>query len=260
MERGKFMDLMLAGRTALVTGASAGIGVGIANCLAREGVRLALAGRNRSALEMVAERAREHGAPDVLVLVGDVATVAGCQSVADGALAALGGRVDILINNAGGSRPLGLAEETEEFWEEAHALNFASARRITKPVVAPMREHGFGRIINVTGALYGKAVNGAGPSKAALLAWSRAKSFELAPYGITVNCVAPGRINSVQILERLHPTEASRESYIRENIPAGRFGEPEEFGALVAFLSSPVAGYISGAHIPVDGAAVRIAV
>ncbi|MEZ5817468.1 MAG: SDR family oxidoreductase [Hyphomicrobiaceae bacterium] len=254
------MDLQLAGRGALVTGASAGIGVGIAECLAREGVRLVLAGRNRGALEAVAARATSLGAPFVISVEGDVATEHGCAAVAAGALEALGGRVDILVNNAGGSRPLGGAEETEQFWEEAQALNFASARRITRPLLAPMKAAGFGRIVNITGALYGKSVNGAGAAKAALVAWARALSFELAPHGITVNCVAPGRINSVQILERLHPTEQSREAYIRDNIPMGRFGEPKELGALVAFLASPLAGYISGAHIPVDGAAVRIAV
>ncbi|MGE3918258.1 MAG: SDR family NAD(P)-dependent oxidoreductase [Hyphomicrobiaceae bacterium] len=254
------MDLRLEGRTALVTGASAGIGIGIAVCLAREGVRLALAGRNREALADVAAKVRAAGAPMAAIVMGDVATSAGCKEVADGALEALGGRVDILVNNAGGSRPLGQSEETEAFWEEAHALNFASARRVTKPLLAPMKAAGFGRIVNITGAIFGKAINGAGPSKAALLAWSRAQSFELAPHGITVNCVAPGRINSVQILERLHPTEASRAAFILDNIPAGRFGEPEELGVLVAFLASPVAGYISGAHIPVDGASVRIAV
>jgi 3-oxoacyl-[acyl-carrier protein] reductase len=88
----------------------------------------------------------------------------------------------------------------------------------------------------------------------------RALSFELVPHGITVNCVAPGRINTVQILERLHPTEASRQAFIRDNIPAGHFGEPEELAAIVAFLASPLADYISGAHIPVDGGALRIAV
>ncbi|MGE0765245.1 MAG: SDR family NAD(P)-dependent oxidoreductase [Hyphomicrobiaceae bacterium] len=254
------MDLKLSGRTALVTGASAGIGIGITECLAREGTRLVLAGRNREALERVAARAREIGAQSAAIAVGDVATLAGCSSVVAAALDALDGRVDILINNAGGSRPLGQAEETEEFWNEAQALNFASARRITRPLLAPMKANGFGRVISITGALYGKSVNGAGAAKAALVAWARALSFELAPHGITVNCVAPGRINSVQILERLHPTEASRDSFIRDNIPMGRFGEPEELGALVAFLASPLAGYISGAHIPVDGAAVRIAV
>jgi 3-oxoacyl-[acyl-carrier protein] reductase len=254
------MDLKLAGRTALVTGASAGIGIGITGCLAREGMRLVLAGRNRDALERVASRATELGAQSVAIAIGDIATPEGCEDVVASALTELGGRVDVLVNNAGGSRPLGQAEETEAFWEEAQALNFSSARRITKPLLAPMKNNGFGRIINITGALYGKSINGAGAAKAALVAWARALSFELAPHGITINCVAPGRINSVQILERLHPTEASREAYIRDNIPMGRFGEPEELGALVAFLASPLAGYISGAHIPVDGGAVRIAV
>mgnify|MGYP000028690620 CR=1 FL=1 len=254
------MDLKLGGRTALVTGASAGIGVGIAMCLAREGVRLALAGRNKEALARVAGEVRATGAAAAEIVVGDVATKVGCEAVAGNALAALGGCVDILVNNAGGSRPLGKADETEAFWDEALALNFSSARRITRQLLPPMKAAGFGRVINITGAIFGKSVNGAGASKAALLAWSRQLSFELAPHGVTVNCVAPGRINSVQILERLHPTEGSRAAFIRDNIPMGRFGEPEELGALVAFLASPVAGYISGAHVPVDGGAVRIAV
>lgn len=253
------MDLQLAGRTALVTGASAGIGVGIAESLAREGVRLALAGRNRDALNAVAERVRSVGGMHPHVISADIATLTGAQTIATEARAQLGGRVDILVNNAGGSRPL-KGEETEAFWEEAHALNFDAARRLTTPLLPAMKAAGFGRVINITGALYGKAVNGASPAKAALLAWSRALSFELAPHGITVNCVAPGRINSVQILEKLHPTEASREAYIRDNIPAGRFGEPSELAGLVAFLASPLAGYINGTSIPVDGAAVRIGV
>lgn len=253
------MDLKLSGRTALVTGASAGIGAGIAEALAREGVRLVVAGRRREALEEVARRATSLGAPAATIAIGDVATRAGCRAVTETALDDLGGRVDILVNNAGAARPL-KGEDTETLWEEAHALNFTSARRITEPLIGPMKAAAFGRIINVTGAIYAKAVTGAIPSKAALLSWSRALSFELVPHGITVNCVAPGRINSVQILERLHPTEASRQAFIRDNIPAGRFGEPEELAGIVAFLASPLAGYISGAHIPVDGGAVRIAI
>ena len=251
------MDLLLSGRTALVTGASAGIGIGIAECLAREGVHLALAGRNAQALADVADRIAKSGAPPPAVVVGDVTTADGVAKIADASLAALGGRVDILVNNAGGSRPL-KGDETEEFWEEAFALNFTSARRLTKPLVAPMKAVGFGRVVNITGALFANAMNGAAPAKSALLSWSRALSFELVPHGITVNCIAPGRINSVQILERLHPTEASREAFIRQNIAAGRFGEPQELGNLVAFLASPLAGYISGVNIAVDGGAVRL--
>lgn len=252
------MDLDIEGRAALVTGASAGIGTGIAECLAREGARLVLAGRNRAALDAVARGVTALGAKAAIVVEGDVASEAGARGVAAAALAAMGGRIDILVNNAGGSRPLAGAE-SEAFWAEAFELNFQSARRITGALLPAMKAARWGRVVNITGAIFGKAVNGAGPAKAALLAWSRAMAFELAPHGITVNCVAPGRINSVQILEKLHPTEASRQDYIRQNIPAGRFGEPAELGNLVAFLASPLAGYVSGAHIPVDGGAVRIA-
>jgi 3-oxoacyl-[acyl-carrier protein] reductase len=120
------MDLKLSGRTALVTGASAGIGTGIAEALAREGVRLVLAGRRREALEEVARRATSLGASAATIAVGDVATEVGCRAVTETALGALGGRVDILVNNAGAARPL-KGEDTEAFWEEALALNFTSA-------------------------------------------------------------------------------------------------------------------------------------
>jgi 3-oxoacyl-[acyl-carrier protein] reductase len=253
------MDLQLKGRTAIVTGASAGIGAGIAECLAREGTTLALAGRNGAALEQVAARVRSIGAPAAHVVIGDVGTLEGARAIADTARDVLGGRVDILVNNVGSSRPL-KGEETEAFWAEAFDLNFASARRVTGRIAPIMKTAGFGRIINITGALYGKAINGAAPSKAALLSWSRALAFELAPHGITVNCVAPGRINSVQIRERLHPTEESRQAFIRDNIPIGRFGEPTELGNVVTFLASPLASYVSGAHIPVDGGGVRLGV
>jgi 3-oxoacyl-[acyl-carrier protein] reductase len=102
-------------------------------------------------------------------------------------------------------------------------------------------------------------MNAASPAKAALQSWSRSLAIELAPFGVTVNCIAPGRINSVQILERLHPTEESRRRYVEENIPAGRFGEPRDIANLVAFLASPCASYITGVTIPVDGGLLRLA-
>jgi 3-oxoacyl-[acyl-carrier protein] reductase len=251
------MDLQLGGKTALVTGASAGIGTGIAKALAAEGVRLAIAGRNAGALETVAAEIAAAGGAKAAIVVGDIAIDAGPAQIADAALKALGGRVDILINNAGGSRPM--QEDDDEVWLESFNLNFTGARRLTMRLAPAMKEARWGRIISLTGALTGAKLNAAGPAKAALATWSRTLAFELGPFGITVNTIAPGRINSVQILTRLHPTEQSRADYIRQNIPVGYFGEPEDVGRLAAFLASPLARYISGAAIPVDGGAVRMA-
>jgi 3-oxoacyl-[acyl-carrier protein] reductase len=252
------MDLQLSGKTALVTGASAGIGTGIALCLAKEGVRLVITGRNEKALREVASQITAADGTAPVIVAADIATDSGPRKIADAALQALGGRVDILINNAGGSRPI-QGEDSDEFWSEAYNLNFVSARKLTGLIVPAMKAARFGRIMNITGAMTGQKLNAAGPAKAALATWSRTLAFELGPYGITVNTIAPGRINSVQILTRLHPTEQSRVDYIKQNIPAGYFGEPEDLGNLVAFLASPLARYISGAAIPVDGGAVRMA-
>ena len=192
--------------------------------------------------------------------IGDVGTLEGALAIADTAPRMRWAAASISWSTMRAPRDRSKGEETEAFWAEAFDLNFASARRVTGRIAPIMKTAGFGRIINITGALYGKAMNGAAPSKAALLSWSRMLAFELAPHGITVNCVAPGRINSVQIRERLHPTEESRQAFIRDNIPMGRFGEPTELGNVVTFLASPLASYVSGAHIPVDGGGVRLGV
>jgi 3-oxoacyl-[acyl-carrier protein] reductase len=251
------MDLQLIGKTALVTGASAGIGTGIVEALAREGVQLAICGRNRAALEDLSAKLVADVGRKPAIIVGDIATATGPADIAAAALAAFG-RADILINNAGGSRPIA-GEDNEELWEESFNLNFTGARKLTMRLVPAMKQARWGRIMNLTGAMVGQKLNAAGPAKAALATWSRTLAFELGPFGITVNTIAPGRINSVQILTKLHPTEQSRADYIRQNIPAGYFGEPRDIGGLVAFLASPLARYISGAAIPVDGGAVRLA-
>ncbi len=252
------MDLQLDGKTALVTGASAGIGAGIALSLATEGVHVALCGRSIDGLERVASEIVVAGGCKPVVVVGDVGSMEGPGDIAPRALFALGGRLDILVSCAGGSRPI-LDDDTDRFWDEAFDLNFAAARRLTQLVVPDMRAAGWGRIVSVSGATVSQKLNATVPAKAALVSWSRALAFELAPHGITVNTVAPGRINSIQTLTKLHPTEQSRAEYIRQNIPAGYFGDPVDIGSLVAFLASPLARYINGAAIPVDGGAVRLA-
>lgn len=249
------MELGLEGRTALVTAASGGIGAGIAAALADAGVRVAISGRTPATLAQVADglASRPGGRP--AIVVGDIAATDGPARIAADALAALGGQVDILVNNAGGSRPVA-GEADDAFWVEALTLNFLTARRLTDLIVPGMKARRWGRIVNLSGAVVAPRLNAAAPAKAALVSWSRTLSSELGAHGITVNTIAPGRIHSAQI-ERMHPTAQAKADYIRQNIPAGYFGEPHDIGHLVAFLASPLARYINGAAIPVDGGAVR---
>ncbi|WP_281683469.1 SDR family oxidoreductase [Thalassobaculum salexigens] len=249
------MDLKLAGKVALVTGASAGIGAGIARVLAAEGATLALTARRRDRLEdLAAELAAvgaASGAPAPTVIEADLMADDGPAAVRAAVLKAHG-RLDILINNAGSSRTVPV-DAPDSAWDEAMMLKFTMGRRLTTAFLPELRAHGWGRIIHVTGILEPTTTNAGLAGCAATHAWAKGMSRDLAPEGITVNCLPPGRIVSEQIMNRLHPTEESRQAFIDANIPAGRFGEPEEFGNLVAFLCSPLADYITGCVIPVDG-------
>jgi 3-oxoacyl-[acyl-carrier protein] reductase len=250
------VDLKLRGLTALVTGASQGIGRVIARDLAREGVQIAVAARRTHLLEKLAAEIISEGHSRPHLLSCDLYREGAPEELAGEAAAKLG-RVDILINAAGGSRPIPF-EASKEQWNEGMLLNFWRLRELTHAVIPGMKERGFGRIINLTGTSEPKALNAAFTAKAAVHVWAKGISREFAKYGITINCLQPGRIRSEQIDKR-YPTEESRREFAVAEIPAERFGLPEELGDLAIFLASPRAGYITGTVIPVDGGMSRFA-
>ncbi len=251
------MDLKLRGKSCLVTGASRGIGRGAAKVLAAEGCRLAIVARREELLAEVADEIAAAGHERPLVIVEDLTRQGACEGVRDRVNAAFGG-LDVLVNNAGGSRPV-TWDAGEDAWREGMALNFEAVRRLTNQFIPGMQAKRWGRILNITGANEPPGVNIASVAKAAVHNWAKGLSRELAKDGITVNCLPPGRINSEQILERLHPTEENRQAFIAANVPAGYFGEPEDMAYLIAFLASPLARYITGEVIHVDGGMHRFA-
>ncbi len=251
------MDLGLRGKVCLVTGASSGIGRATAVLLAAEGARVVGTARSEAAFAAVAGEARAAGGSDPVLLVADLAAAGAADRLA-GAVLAQAGPMDVLVNNAGGSRPMAVPDDGAA-WAEGMRLGFEAPRRLAELLLPPMLERGWGRVVNVTGAIVAKRFNAAGAAKAALESWSRMAAGTYAAQGVTVNCVAPGRLNSVQILERLHPTEEGRRAFIAQNIPAGRFGEARDAAAVIAFLASEGAGYVTGVTIPVDGGALRYA-
>ena len=250
------MDLQLKGKTALVTGASQGIGRAIAKMLAAEGVKVCIAARRRNLLDVLAQEITAAGGIAPAIIETDIMQDGAPQRLADAARAALG-HVDILINSAGGSRPAIPIDAPEEEWDSVMTLNFVRVRQLTHAVLPDMIKGRWGRVINISGKSEPDALLAASPAKAAVHAWSKGLSREVGKRGITVNCIPPGRIMSEQIRRKYSDEFRAQES--AQDIPVGRYGEPEELAALAVFLSSPLASFITGTLMPVDGGMRRFA-
>ncbi len=243
------MDLQLGGRTALVTGASMGIGRGIALALAAEGARVAVVARRKALLDELVVEIERVQAPRAAIIVQDIMAPDAPARIAAAGVQALG-KVEILVNCAGGSRPLPI-DAAEERWEEALTLNFTRLRQLTTALLPGMIERKWGRVINITGKSEPDRINAAFAAKAAVHSWAKGLSREVGKFGITVNSIAPGRIISEQIL-RNYPEE-ERKRFSDTEIPVGEYGQPADLAGLAVFLASPRGRYITGTVIPVDG-------
>ena len=259
------MDLGLKGKAALVTGASRGIGRGIALELAREGCRVALCARGKEALDAAAAEVRALGVQTVAT-AADVTTAAGVQQAFDAATAAFGA-VDILVNNVGGSTGSSFLETGDADWQRAIDLNLWPAVRLSRLVVPSMRARGGGAILVGTSSTVKEPFPNLALSnvmRAGVTALVKTLALELAPDQIRVNSLLPGRIatDRLNYLDQANATKAGitadeQRQRAMATIPAGRYGEPDEFGRAGAFLLSNAASYITGAALQVDGGLLR---
>jgi 3-oxoacyl-[acyl-carrier protein] reductase len=244
------MDLELSGKVAVVTGTSVGLGREIAKVLAAEGARTVIVARRANLLATLQDEIERAGGARPLALPLDLYTPDAPTRIREAALSAYG-RVDILINNAGGSRPIPW-DSPDAAWDESFSINFTAVRRTTHALLPGMIERRWGRVLCVTGTAEPSGVNAAVAAKAGVHAWAKGLSREMGRHGITINCLSPGRVHSEQIDQRLHPTPESQAEFAR-NIPLGYFGDPSDVAFLAAFLCSPKARYITGERIHVDG-------
>jgi 3-oxoacyl-[acyl-carrier protein] reductase len=248
------VDLGIAGRTALVMGASRGIGRGIAESLAREGVKVAISSRSQDSLDAVA--AEIDG--EVRGFAADTDDLDRLEKLPAEVEESLGA-VDILIANTGGpSAGRSLDNELDE-WEAAYRSLVLAPRVLIESVLTGMRQRGFGRIVNVGSVSTVEPIGGLVLSNAhrmAAVGLLKTLAREVAADGVTVNTVATGRIATDRLVELGGSLEAAEEQARRE-VPAKRLGTTEEYGDLVAFLCSQQAGYLTGAVIPLDGGLLR---
>jgi 3-oxoacyl-[acyl-carrier protein] reductase len=249
------MPFDFSGRVSLVTGASRGIGAATAKVLAAAGSDLVLLGRDQAALGVVSDVVRGLGR-SALTIVADIAQPDAPSETVRAALAHFG-RLDILVNNAGVNHAGSIEQVDEDAWQGILATNLSAAYRLCREGFGPMRERGWGRIINIasisaqTGGVSGSLAYSA--AKGGLLAMTRTLARDGAPYGITANGVAPGQIDTG--MGRAIGAEALRR--LEATIPLGRLGAPEEVAYAILFLASEEASYITGATLDVNGGLLK---
>jgi 3-oxoacyl-[acyl-carrier protein] reductase len=249
------MDLGIGGRVALVMGASRGIGRGVAAALAREGAKVALVSPTRERVEAAAAEIEGETA----AFVADTGELERLRELPGEAEARLGGPVEILVTNTGGPPPGGALDGGVDEWRQAYAHLVLAPRVLIEEVLPGMRERGWGRIVNVGSSSTVEPIPTLALSnvhRLAAVGFFKTLAREVAGDGVTVNTVATGRFAT----DRLAANWGSWDEMKRgaaEGVPAGRLGDPGEFGDLVAFLCSERAAYLTGAVIPLDGGMLR---
>ncbi len=243
----------LTGMTALVTGASGGIGSSIARALAAQGATLALSGSNEEKLKaFAAELGGDHR-----TIVCNLSDPASVDALVPQSVEALGGRLDILVNNAGITRDNLILRMKDEEWSQVIQVNLEAAFRLVRAAAKPMMKARFGRIISITsvvGVTGNPGQSNYCASKAGIIGMSKSLGQELASRGITVNCVAPGFIRSA-MTDALNDAQKSA---ILTKIPVGDLGSGDDIGAAVVYLASKEAGYVNGQTLHVNGGMAMI--
>jgi 3-oxoacyl-[acyl-carrier protein] reductase len=241
----------LTGMTALVTGASGGIGSSIARCLARQGARLALSGSNGAKLRAFRDELNEEFGHDHVEITCDLSNPTQVEELVPAAIDTFG-QLDILINNAGITRDNLAMRMKDEEWEQVININLQAAFRLMRAAARPMMKARFGRIISVTsvvGATGNPGQVNYAAAKAGLVGMTKSFAQEVASRGITANCLAPGFIRTA--MTDVLP-DAQKQA-LNARIPMGRMGEGEDIGSAVSYLASREAGYVTGQTLHVNG-------